>query len=182
MILLTKFLKDLRVKPLTLAVPIRYKPYNSAIWIILTRSVFPGWWWWGSKGERHRVWLHQEDLWRDVCLGLLLALDQDSRGEILFVFLQFFPLTTFPPGVVHHRVWPLHWTVHHPLYRGQRPVHERRSLRRGIRWNVSMTLNPNTNESQRLIKCIYINYEVRAHKSCWPLYAMQCSQRFCKLK
>lgn len=95
MILLTKFLKDLRVKPLTLAVPIRYKPYNSAIWIILTRSVFPGWWWWGSKGERHRVWLHQEDLWRDVCLGLLLALDQDSRGDILFVFLQFFPLTTF---------------------------------------------------------------------------------------
>ena len=39
MILLTKFLKDLRVKPLTLAVPIRYKPYNSAIWIIHTECL-----------------------------------------------------------------------------------------------------------------------------------------------
>ena len=39
-----------------------------------------GWRWWGSETEGHHLRLYQEDVWRDVCLGLLLDLDQDGRG------------------------------------------------------------------------------------------------------
>ena len=59
------------------AYQVRYFPIkHSPIWLFL----FAGRRWRGTQDEGHCVRLHQENLGRDVCVGLLLAVDQDCRG------------------------------------------------------------------------------------------------------
>ena len=97
----------------------------------------PGWWWWRTKDEGHCVWLYQENLWCDVCVGLLLALDQNCGGNHQLQTKYFNHLL---PGPVHHRVWPLHRALHHLVHRGQCLVHECRPLWCGVWWNVSILI------------------------------------------
>ena len=120
--------------------------------------------WRGTQDEGHCVRLHQENLGRDVCLGLLLAVDQDCRGThtlltnvseinvnkyyywlcsvcvLLMMYLYSISTDAAPSGVINHCVRPLHRAVHHAVYRGQCAVHECGPLRRGVRRNVSITL------------------------------------------
>ena len=120
------------------------------------------------------------------CCWLWIRTAEVTKDQYILLLV----FTFCSSGSVNHCVWPLHWALHHTLYRGQCAVHECWPLRRRVRWNVSITHHTTVtilmmnfmNESHWLMKCIYQIGGLKNLFNPYSAMAMQCSHRFCKLK